>query len=301
MKRSLDHLPEEHQLRLKHIASYVNHEFDIDVDMIILFGSFARGNWVDDTYIDEHGTGYSYKSDYDLLFIVPSEKMARNNKIKNDIRDRVINEVGADVKINIIFHGIKYLNKQIEESSYFFVDIYNDGILLYDNGAFELAKPKVLSPEMRYKKAIKYFEEWFDSADTFFENSLFNIKKAKIENYPKYSKSAMFNLHQTTERLFTATLLVFRNYKEKTHDLEKLYNEIKKFDPRFKIAFPLESQEEKDLFIKLRDAYVDARYDIDYSIEIETLEYLEERVKVLIELTEKICKEKIGEMGKRPL
>jgi uncharacterized protein len=38
---------------------------------------------------------------------------------------------------------------------------------------------------------------------------------------------------------------------------------------------------------------VDARYNIEYRITKADLEYLAERVSLLIELTDKICKEKI--------
>ena len=36
--------------------------------MVILFGSFARGDWVHDIYKEDHIT-YEYASDYDLLII----------------------------------------------------------------------------------------------------------------------------------------------------------------------------------------------------------------------------------------
>ena len=36
--------------------------------MIILFGSYSRGNWVEDVY-KENGTTYEYKSDYDILVV----------------------------------------------------------------------------------------------------------------------------------------------------------------------------------------------------------------------------------------
>ena len=37
------------------------------IDKIILFGSYARGDWVKDMYVEDHIT-YSYESDLDLFF-----------------------------------------------------------------------------------------------------------------------------------------------------------------------------------------------------------------------------------------
>jgi predicted nucleotidyltransferase len=37
--------------------------------MIILFGSYARGDWVYDQYVKEHVT-YTYQSDIDILVLV---------------------------------------------------------------------------------------------------------------------------------------------------------------------------------------------------------------------------------------
>ena len=67
MKKNLSHLPDEKQAELKEIVDYVTEKFP--VDMIILFGSFARGDWVEDRYV-ENGTTFEYKSDYDLLFVI---------------------------------------------------------------------------------------------------------------------------------------------------------------------------------------------------------------------------------------
>jgi len=44
MKTSLSHLPKDKQAELKALADKIRDEVD-GVEMIILFGSFARGDW----------------------------------------------------------------------------------------------------------------------------------------------------------------------------------------------------------------------------------------------------------------
>ena len=69
MKTSLDHLPLHKREQLAAIAAMV--QATAPVEMIILFGSYARGNWVEDLV-----TGYF--SDYDLMVIVATEEQARD-------------------------------------------------------------------------------------------------------------------------------------------------------------------------------------------------------------------------------
>ena len=67
MKRTLSHLPKHKQEELKEITSIT--KANPGVEMVILFGSYARGDWVEDTYTEGHIT-YEYKSDFDILIIV---------------------------------------------------------------------------------------------------------------------------------------------------------------------------------------------------------------------------------------
>ena len=63
-------------------------------------------------------------------------------------------------------------------------------------------------------------------------------------------------------------------------------------------VFPMETQEQKDLFELLDYAYIGARYNKDYAITKEQLEQLAPCVRKLHEVTERICKEKIDSLGK---
>ena len=53
MKTSLDILPKDKQEELRRVVEIIREEFK--PEMIILFGSHARGNWVEDAYIGEDG------------------------------------------------------------------------------------------------------------------------------------------------------------------------------------------------------------------------------------------------------
>lgn len=224
--------------------------------MIILFGSFARGNWVNDRYIED-GTVFEYKSDYDLLVVVDTEVVAirkeSNKRWQNKLRHDTID---LETPLNIIFHGIEYLNSEIENGNYFFVEILNEGVMLYDSGKFNLSNPKHLNAADRKHKAYAYFKKWFEDAEMFLLDFEANFERGVTE--AKYFRKAAFELHQAAERLYASILLVHIDYKPKTHDLEKLDRYACKIDSRFKTVFTRENDDDERKFQLLKKAYIES-------------------------------------------
>jgi HEPN domain-containing protein len=155
--------------------------------------------------------------------------------------------------------------------------------MLYDSGKFKLERKCRISPERRLEIAIEDFEQWFESANNFFDDFRHNLKLKRYNN-------AAFHLHQATERFYAAALMVSVGGKPKIHNLETLGKIIVYYHPEFMKIFPRQTKEEKRLFKLLKDAYVDARYKKDYKITREELEYLAKRVEKLCDLVAEICK-----------
>ncbi|MFH1616101.1 MAG: HEPN domain-containing protein [Planctomycetota bacterium] len=281
MKKSLSHLPEHKQQELKLITDTIVKSYP-GVQMLILFGSYARGNWVEDIYKQGHIT-YEYKSDYDILVITETKRQANDDGLQRKLNDKL---KGAPTDVNLIYHHIIQINTNLENGWYFFSDIKKEGIVLYDSGKYKLAKIKKLSPRQRAELAKTDFNMWFKSAKEFYDNYVINFDKRRYKN-------AAFQLHQATERFYIAVMLVFTNYKPKTHDIEKLGRKAASFDPRFLKAFPRATKSEEQAFNLLKKAYIDARYRASYRITKKQLEYLAKRVKILQKLTKKVCREKI--------
>lgn len=151
---------------------------------------------------------------------------------------------------------------------------------------------RYISFDLRSEKAGEYFEDWFESANRFLSTYYIHIEKSKSDI--EYLKDASFNLHQAAERFYISILLVFTDYKGKTHDLEVLDKACSDEDLRFRDAFPRTTKEEQDLFQLLREAYIGSRYKRDFKITKEELEYLAGRVEVLKELADTVCNEKIN-------
>ena len=162
--------------------------------------------------------------------------------------------------------------------------------MLYDSEKFELATPKVLTPQESQQKAQEHFDQWFTTANGFFKTFRFNLSE-------KDYHLAAFQLHQAVERYYTTILLVFTDYRPKDHNLETLGIKVDMCDQRFAV-FPKQTEEEQRLFELLKRAYIDARYKMEeYHVTQADLEYLSAKVAELQQLTEDICLEKIKEIG----
>ena len=86
MAASLAHLPLRKQKELRLITSIIRKM--APVEMIILFGSHARGNWVEDKY-QEGLVAYEYKSDFDILIVTKNKETSNNTLLWDRVEDHV--------------------------------------------------------------------------------------------------------------------------------------------------------------------------------------------------------------------
>ncbi|MEL6413104.1 MAG: HEPN domain-containing protein, partial [Bacteroidota bacterium] len=272
----------------------------VSPEMIILFGSFARGTWVQDIY-EEDGIVYTYRSDYDLLVVTSNQRLYKDWGFQQAL-DKIRKDPRIGRTVSLIHHSISFLNTKIRDQYYFFVDIYKEGVLLYDSQRFKLSAPKKLSVAKRSYKASEGFARWFGKADAAYRSFELNLQEACCSEGPSAEEStneAAFNLHQATERYYTASLLVFTDHRPKTHDIAALGRMLERINRRFITIFPTETDEEEKCFKLLQKAYVDARYAKDYRITIEELQYLSGRVQALRTLTETICQAELTQLEEK--
>lgn len=281
MKTSLSHLPKHKQDELVALREIILAK--ASAEMIILFGSYARGEWVE----DYHGKS-EYVSDFDILIITKDIISTKQGKTWRELSSELAGRNDI-TRTSFIQHSIGFVNDKIEHNQYFFVDILKEGILLFDSGSFKLSEPKEMKPEERRIKARNEFEHWFGTANEFLDIDK-DVEKGHFNK-------AVFLLHQATERYIAAILLVFTDYKPKIHDIEALGNQVAKLHSGYAAIFPRNTADEERLFQLLRKAYIDARYDKHYKIEKSELEYLGKRVSLLRDFTERICNERISQFA----
>jgi predicted nucleotidyltransferase/HEPN domain-containing protein len=283
MKKSLAHLPKYKRDELQRVKEIILDECPT-VLMIILFGSHARGDWVEDRHVEE-GVLHEYLSDFDIMVIVRSNRIVNSKDTWRRAETRA-RRLPNHTQTTLIVESIETVNNALARGHYFYTDIKKEGILLYDTGEFQLARARKLDPRERRGNARAHFEQWFtNAADAYrqYEHAL------RDESY----KWAAFDLHQATECLYGAVLLVFTNYRPRLHDLEALSHMVAGCDPAFLTVFPRATEEEKECFDLLKRAYVEARYNPGYKITREQLEYLAERIKRLQDLAKRVSEARI--------
>jgi HEPN domain-containing protein/predicted nucleotidyltransferase len=279
MKTTLDHLPKEKQDLIHFIVKVIVER--IGPEKIILYGSYATGKWVEDEYYED-GRQLDYKSDYDFLVITKSGDRRSDYEVQEIVEHRS----GLNTYVSAITHDIDYINSKLSEGQYFFSDIEKEGILLFDAGNVPLSEKRILTSDEKKGLAQNDFDLWFNSAKSFLKGVRFYLTENDL-------KIAAFLLHQSAERTFNAAILVFRGYKPKTHNLEKLYRYAKHFSRDLASVFPRNNVEEKHIFDLLKKGYVEARYDKKYVITRVEVELLIDRIEKLQDITEEICISKI--------
>lgn len=234
---------------------------------IILYGSYARGDWV-------HDPVGRYFSDFDILIVVDHEDLTDGEFWDAALWRTTPGVSRLRTPISFIVHSLDDVNRQLERGRSFFADILREGIVLEDTPGVKFVTPGELGPKMALEEAQQSFSEWMGSASGFLKGARFYIS----DDEPKL---AAFSLHQATEHLYHCVLLVLTLYSPKSHNLVFLRRRCEPLDARLAQAWPHETKFERRCFELLRAAYVKARYSKHYKISAEELAWLSERTEAL--------------------
>jgi len=281
MKKSLSNLPEYKVNELSTITEIILKELD-DVQMVVLFGSYARGNWVEDVCNGKDCT-HEYKSDFDILVVTKYAETANNTDLQRKVEGKLNR---TETTVNPIFHDIQYINTQLNNDQYFFSDIIEEGIMLYDSGRFRFAKKRKTNVEKRKQVAQQNFDECYEKAKRFYSHFQYDLEK-------KWYNEALFELYHSIKCFYTTALLVFGGYKPQNCDLEKLGRYVASYEPAFLKVFPCTTDRQDKNFKLLNNAQAHTRSEDSYNITKVDLAHLEQCTEKLMELTHEICKKKI--------
>lgn len=292
MKKSISHLPSTNQRDLHYLVESILSRVK-QTEMIILFGSYARNDFVvyDEKY--EFGKIQFYVSDYDILVVTSGISDGIAGKALDNIEVQYYNRAknpDRQPPVQFITIDMKKLNKELKEGRYFYTQIKQEGVILYDSGNHKLARRRKLNFEEIKQQAQEYFDDKFQRANNF-------LKGAKFYYAETDYKEASFLLHQACENYFYAIRLVYTQQNSKQHNLTKLLNSVKKYSTDFVKVFPQDTPEEKRLFELIKAAYVNGRYDPDFIVTKEDIDALVPKVELLRDITKRICEERIREYG----
>lgn len=292
MTSGLDHLPQSTQRELAHVVRVLTEEFEIAcrpgtrkwskqgrILKIVLYGSYARGDWVADPV-------GGYFSDYDILIVVNDERLT-DFEFWSPAEDRLMRDVTINqsltAPVSFIVHTLTDVNQQLERGRPFFVDIVEQGIALYEAEGFAFAQPRLLPPSEALVEAQKHFDEWFGSASGFARNAKYAERDGEL-------KLGAFLYHQAAERFYHCVLLTLRLYSPKSHRLRFLRSQCEQIAPALAAAWPRGDKFDRRCFELLREAYVNARYSPHYAITADELSWIDAHVGKLQGLVESECR-----------
>lgn len=302
MRSDLDHLPERQQRELERVRDVLLAGFEAakngggsgtqtwrrggQVYKIILFGSYARTDWV-----DEPDNGYL--SDFDLLIVVNHEKLTNIADYWWNSEDQILRDPAIGRTVNLIVHDLQEVNDALRRGEYFWTDIVRDGIALYETPGHPFATPQPMTAAEARASAASHFaklstsiEEWLELADV-------ALAKGRSGEWPK---KAAFNLHQAVETAYACFLLVHTFYFPRSHNIKFLRSLAEDVNTGLVEAWPREHRFDRRRFELLKRAYVEARYSDQYDASAEDLDWLMARAGHLRDLVAALCQTRIAEL-----
>lgn len=298
MKSSLEHLPEKKQRELARAVEIIEEEFagalngataDFKkrghIKKIILFGSYARGTWVDEPH-----TMKGYRSDYDILVIVNTAKLA-DRQYWDKAEDRLLWDPAVKTPVGLIVHGLREVNKALKEGQYFFTDIRRDGIVLHEIDDEPLAEPRYLTASETLSVASQHFRNRFPEATLLLKTATWQA--AQVGDQSDWARLAAFSLHQAVEHSYSTVLLTLTNYSPPSHNLKFLRGLAEDIDRRLIEVWPRDQHRFAAWYNILNEAYVKARYSEHFEISDEALAWLIGQTEKLQSAVEAICGERL--------
>lgn len=210
---------------------------------IILFGSYARGDNLP-------------QSAFDLLVVTRHEMFAKKVERKQSLYHCLARELTTGV--NLIAKDSQLVNAALQKGKYFYTDIRDEGVVLYDSlkgslqgcslqrslkssldgslqGVGDAALVQSVRKECCATKALLAADllkkrEQARNRKTVAQND-FMYWFDKAMTYKEYAhiaqlkgdmSEAAFFLHQSVEHFYNTVLLVFSRYKPRSHHLGKL-------------------------------------------------------------------------------
>lgn len=284
MKTALSHLPSRKQRELAFVVhrlreAYVSRPPELAEGrllMIVLYGSYARGDFVDDII-------GGYHSDYDILLVVDREELTDMPEAWGEAEDLLVKESlrGEFLRapVSLIAHTLDDVNAMLARGRAFFVDIVRDGVVLFASPGVELAPPGEIAPEVARQEAEDYRSNGLAGVDAFLLGAEFYRQGGR-------PNEAAYALHQAAEGLYATFILALTLYSPKSHNLNRLRGRAEELEPALVEIWASEGKLGRRSYERLREAYVKARHSRAYAITDMELDWITARIGELKRLVE---------------
>jgi HEPN domain-containing protein/predicted nucleotidyltransferase len=300
MKSNLDHLPALQQDELERITGILLRGFEAAIAggtqpwrrgakiyKIILFGSYARGDFVDEP---ENG----YLSDFDILVVVSDEKLTDIAGYWFETEEKIAHDPAIGRIVNLMVNDLGDINQGLDAGLHFFREVIDQGVALYELPGHAFSPLKPLTADAALALGERHYNKIFATIRSSLRLAEFAMEQGDVDDFPH---KAAFNLHQTVEAAYIAVLLLTGFYAPRSHNIKFLRAQAEAKAPSLIPAWPRETRALRKPFEKLKRAYVDARYNQDsFHITAKELEDLKADAEGLIALVRQVCDDRIAQL-----
>jgi predicted nucleotidyltransferase len=300
MRTDINHLPPNKQQELDRVVEMLFQGFleatqdakgrrkSARILKIILFGSYARGDWVD-APLDAN----RYKSDYDILVIVNQKELADRADYWEETEQRLVVaytvEKAIETLMNFIVHSLQEVNDQLAHGRIFFGEIVKDGALLYESDDRPLAtlKPKSLCRLMRPRRTISKIILAMRCA---------TLRSPSLRAKKSFSKCRFCPASSCGTAIPGLAAYAYLLHPH-NHNIVFLRDYAEQREPRLFDVWPRGTRTERATYQKLKEAYRKGRYSKHYEISAEEVDWLSERIEILGQRMHAICTEHVARLA----
>jgi HEPN domain-containing protein len=206
---------------------------------------------------------------YILVLVTKNEKNSSNN-----LQDNIESHCRSFAPVTAIIVTIEEFNEWLAKGHPFACKVVSMNQCIHDTENILLATSVELDVQDLTKINEAYYKTGINKVQEFLAGSdLFRIREQ--------NKMAAFMLHQATEHALHTLLKITTGLYMNTHSIDKLVRYCSMVSYKLPDLFNRNNDKNERLFQLLQKAYIESRYKEDYSIKMEDLLSITERVRVL--------------------
>lgn len=212
-------------------------------------------------------------SEYFVLVIVSD----LNSKPLYEWQDQLEQHLKPLATVTVIVLETITFQQWLNDCHPFAVKVAATSVPIFKKEGIQFALPTTV--QINQQKLPGYFREGIEKTRSFFAG-------AELYMVRKEYKMAAFMLHQATEQALVTLVKTGTGYHSHTHNIERLLRYASMVSYQLPDIFPRHTDQEKQLFKLLQNAYSEARYAELYTIGYKELHLLIGRVKEIIAVAE---------------
>lgn len=208
----------------------------------------------------------------DLLIMIP----ANRGKPFAEMEPAVSLPFSTEVELNCTLHCESNVRRALQDGHLFYTFTIKPKNLIYDSKASDpFPQPTAEDLAALREKTANQWQQQSAKAVQFY--------KSAIDLCADSAALKVFMLHQAAELTLRAIIQNLIGMEKKTHEIRVLRKHVRRIAPELSRVFSDEREEDVQLLQLLEDAYVKSRYDNQFSIKEDQLDFLEKKVKLIME------------------